>query len=270
MSGLKHFSDRVAVVTGASSGIGAEIAAQLVQKGMRVALVSRRRDRLEALASKLAEGGSVVTVHPCDIADRDAVDSCAGDIKDLYGRIDLLVNCAGYVRHILFKDHPLEDIEQMMKTNYFGTVYWIKQALPLMRDRGEGWIVNFSSFAGLVSQPDEAAYTATKFAITGLSEALACEFAPLGIHVMCVYPVLVETEMFTPEVMARMPKETNKRFMPADKFVNFMLNALERGEHHVILPRGYRGVVILKNLFPGMMSRKISEVILKVLKDITS
>ena len=268
MAGLNDFKDKVAVVTGASSGIGAELAVQLARNGMRVALVARRRERLESLASGIGGIGNLVSVHPCDIADRSAVETCAAEIRDLYGRLDLLVNCAGYARHILFKDHSLDDIEQMMRTNYFGTVYWIKQALPLMRDRGQGWIVNFSSFAGLVSQPDEAAYTATKFAITGLSEALVCEFEPLGIHVMCVYPVLVETEMFTPEVMARMPLETHNRLMPAEKFVATILKALEKGEHHVILPRSYRGVVILKNLFPKMMTRKISAVRFKELDDL--
>ncbi len=268
MAGLINYSEKVAVITGASSGMGAELAGQLAQKGMRVALVARRTDRLEALADQIGQGGGTASVHPCDVADRNCVASSCQEIIEQYSQLDLLVNCAGYASHILFKDHDVDDIERMMLTNYMGTVYWIKQALPVMRDQGGGWILNFSSFAGLVPQVDEAAYTATKFAVTGLSEALACEFEPLGIHVMCVHPVLVRTEMFTPEVIARMPKETEKRFMAVDKFVAKILKALERGEHSIVLPRGYRGVVILKSLLPKMMTRKIGSVRLEALNDV--
>ncbi len=267
MPGLNDFNNKVAVITGASSGIGAELARQLAQKGMTVALVARRADRLEELAAQIEQAGGTASVHSCDVSNRAAVASCASAIEKVYHHLDLLVNCAGYVKHVLFKDHDLDDIERMMQTNYMGTVYWIKQALPLMRRQGAGWIVNFSSFAGLVPQPDESVYTATKFAVTGLSEALVCEFEPLGIHVMCVYPVLVETEMFTPEVMARMPKETDKRFITADRFAAETLKALERGEHQLIVPRSYRGVVVLKNLFPKLMTRKIGAVKMKGLKE---
>ena len=94
------------------------------------------------------------------------------------------------------------------------------------------------------------------------------EFEPLGIHVMCVYPVLVRTEMFTQEVLERMPKETGKRFIEADRFVAETLKALEHGEHHVVVPRSYRGVVVLKTLFPKLMGRKIGAVKLRDLTDL--
>jgi len=268
MAGLKEYTDKAAVVTGASSGIGAELARQLARKGMRVALVARRTERLEELAAEIGLAGGSASVHPCDVADRASVETCARDVRARLGRIDLLVNCAGYVRHVLFKDHDTEDIQRMMQTNYMGTVHWIKQVLPVMREQGAGWIVNFSSFAGLVAQPDEAAYTATKFAMTGLSDALVWEFEPLGIHVMCAYPVLVETEMFTPEVMARMPGDTGGRFMKAERFVAETLKALERGEHHAVIPRGYRWVGVLKTLFPGLLGRKIGKVRLGALRDV--
>jgi short-subunit dehydrogenase len=270
MAGLREYTNKVAVVTGASGGIGAELARQLARKGMRLALVARRADRLEALAVEIAQAGATASVHPCDVADRTAVETCARAVREAYGRIDLLVNCAGYVTHILFKDHDLDDIERMVRTNCMGTLYWIKAALPLMRTQGAGWILNFSSFAGLVPQPDEAAYTATKFAIAGLSDALAYEFEPLGIHVMCVYPVMVRSEMFTREVMDRMPKDSEKRFMDTDRFVAETLGALERGEHHVVLPRRYRGVAILRTLFPKLLGRKVASVRFQALSDLRS
>ena len=139
-----------------------------------------------------------------------------------------------------------------------------------MRTQGAGWILNFSSFAGLVPQPDEAAYTATKFAIAGLSDALAYELEPLGIHVMCAYPVMVRTEMFTRAVMDRMPKDSDKRFMEADRFAAETLRALERGTRHLVVPRRYRAVVILKTLFPKLIGRKVATVRLQALSDLHS
>jgi short-subunit dehydrogenase len=268
MAGLTEYKNRVAVVAGASSGIGAELARQLARKGMRVALVARRAERLDKVAAEIGRVGGSASVYPCDVADRASVESCGRAVREAFGRIDLLVNCAGYARHVLFKDHDTEDIQAMMQTNYMGTVHWIKQALPVMREQGAGWIVNFSSFAGLVAQPDEAAYTATKFALTGLSDALVWEFRPLGIHVMCVYPVLVETEMFTAGILERMPPGAGKRFMRPERFVAETLKALERGDHHAVIPRGYRWVGVLKALFPGLLGRKIGAVRLGALPDV--
>src|SRR2546422_11146405 len=106
----------------------------------------------------------------------------------------------------------------MMRTNYLGMVWATKAVLPAMRARRRGWIVNISSVAGKLGQPDEAAYSASKFAVAGLSEGLSYERAPLGIHVMTVYPALVRTEMFTPEVMARMPRGAERTFLEPPEF----------------------------------------------------
>src|SRR5207249_276433 len=122
------------------------------------------------------------------------------------GRVDLLVNNAGYGRHVLFKDHDVADIERMMRTNYLGTVYATKAVLPEMRGRGRGWIVNVSSVAGKLGQPDEAAYSASKFAVAGLSEALSYELAPLGIHVMTVYPALVRADRRSARLRGRLSR----------------------------------------------------------------
>jgi len=267
MAGLKGYRGKAAVVTGASSGIGEEMGRQLARRGMRVALVARRMERLEALAAEIGAAGGTAGAYACDVADPESVSACARQVRSALGDPDLLVNCAGYARHVLFKDHDTRDIQRMMQTNYMGTVHWIREVLPAMRERGAGWIVTFSSFAGLVAQPDEAAYTATKFAVAGLSDALAYEFEPLGIHVLCAYPVLVSTEMFTPDVLARMPPGTERRFLPAERFVAETLQALERGAHHAVVPRGYRWVAVLKALFPGRMGRKIGAVRMGALPD---
>jgi len=269
MPGLADFRDRVAVVTGASSGIGAQLARDLAARGAHVALVARRADRLEALAAELG-GGSTALPVPCDVSDRAAVEAAMARVIAQLGHVDLLVNDAGYVRHALFKDHDVEDIERMMRTNYMGTVYTIKALLPSMRARRRGWIVNLSSVAGRLGQPDEAAYSATKFAVTGLSEALALELAPLGIHVMTVYPALVRTEMFTDAVLARMPVRVQRTFVEPAAFTRAVLRALARGAHEVTVPRYVSIAFVLRALLPGFHRRMTARLRLPVLPDLTS
>src|SRR6185503_1090441 len=173
MAGLTDFHGTAGIVTGASSGIGAQLARDLAARGMRVALVARRADRLEALAAEIRTAGGEALPVPTDVADRVAVQAAVETTLVRWGRVDLLLNDAGYGRHVLFKDHDVDDIERMMRVNYLGTVYTTKAVLPAMRARGRGWIVNVSSVAGKLGQPDEAAYSASKFAEAGLSEARA-------------------------------------------------------------------------------------------------
>jgi hypothetical protein len=261
---MKDFGEKVAVVTGASGGIGAAFATHLAALGANVALVARREQRLTALADTLG----TASAHPCDVADGEAVAACATAILERWGTIDLLINSAGYARHILFKDHDVADIERMMRTNYLGTVHWVKQALPALR--GAGAIINISSFAGKIGQPDEAAYSASKFAVTGFSEALGHELAPLGIHVMAAHPVLVRTEMFTDEVMARMPPRTRNSFIEPEEFVAQTMRALARGKREVTIPRRFGWIYLLRLLAPRMFGRKMAAVRLDPLDDVTS
>lgn len=269
MAGLRDYRGKVAVVTGASSGIGAGLARELARRGARVALVARRRERLEGLAAGIRSDGGRASSHPCDVGDRGSVEAACRAVEQAHGGIDLLVNNAGYVRHVLFKDHDVEDVERMMRVNYLGTVYWIKSALPGMRTRGSGWIVNVSSFAGLVPQPDEAAYSATKYAVTGLSEALAYELAPLGIHVLVAHPTLVRTDMFTPEVMARMPGRAAASFIEVSQFVAQLLRGLERGETSIVIPRRFRIAHLLRELSPKRIGALFAKAKLDPLPDLT-
>jgi uncharacterized protein len=270
VSGLRDFGGRVAVVTGASSGIGAEIARQLARRGARLALVARRSERLGEVAAEIRGGGGEAHVVTCDVADRAQVEAAAAGVLDRCGRIDLLVNNAGYNTHVLFKDHDLADVERMLRVNVLGMAYWIRAALGPMRHQGRGWIVNFSSVAGKLGQPDEAVYAATKFAVAGLSESLSYEFDPLGIHVLCVYPALVRTEMFTPEVLARMPERVKGSFVEPDVFCARVLAALERGAYEVTVPSYVRIAYFMRLLLPGFFRRQTARFRLPAIPDLTS
>jgi short-subunit dehydrogenase len=270
MKGLTDLAGRVAVVTGASSGIGTGLARMLARRGARVVLVARRRERLDALAAEIAAAGGTALAVACDVGDRASVAAAASSVVERFGRVDLLINNAGYNRHALFKDHDVEDMERMMRVNYFGMVYWIKAVLPAMRAQGSGWIVNLSSVAGKLGQPDEAAYAATKFAVAGLSESLAYELDPLGIHVLCVYPALVRTEMFDAATLARMPERVKANFIDVDRFCADVLEALARGAYEVTVPR-YVGVAYLvRLLLPRTFRRQTAKLRLPALPDLTA
>ncbi len=270
MAGLTRYLGAVGIVTGASSGIGAQLARDLASRGMRVALLARRLDRLEALAETIRTAGGEAFALGCDVADRASVEAAVRAVVERQGGVDLLVNNAGYGRHVLFKDHDVPDIERMLRTNVLGTVYGIKAVLPAMRARGRGWIVNVSSVAGKLGQPDEAAYSASKFAVAGLSEALAYELAPLGIHVMTVYPALVRTEMFTPEVLARMPTGAGVTFLEPAAFSARVLRALERGRYEVTVPRYVALAYAIRTLLPRLHRRMTARMRLPVLPDLTA
>jgi hypothetical protein len=265
--GLTDYRDRVAFVTGASSGIGEQLARDLTARGMRVALVARRADRLATLAAALG-GADRALALPADVGDATAVGRAVAAAHERFGRLDLVVNAAGVARHVLFKDHDLADVELLVRTNLLGTIYVLKAALPALRATGGGWIVNVSSVAGKLGQPDEAVYAATKFGVTGLSESIGYELAPLGIHVLTVYPALVRTEMFTPEILARMPERAKRTFMDAPAFCAAVLRALERGAHEVTVPSYVRVAYVMRAVLPALHRRIMRNLRLPVLPDL--
>lgn len=270
MSGPILFRELVAVVTGASSGIGAQLARDLAARGVRVALLARRTDRLDALAREIGVVDGEAFPLRCDVTDRPAVDAAVRQVIDRWGSVDVLVNAAGYGRHVLFKDHQVEDVERMMRTNYLGTVYAVKAVLPSMRSQHRGWIVNVVSVAGRLAQPDEAAYSATKFAVAGLSEALAYELEPLGIRVLAVYPGLVRTEMITPAVLARLPERVAAGAIEPAEVSRAVFRALERGRREVTVPGWMAMAYAVRALFPRLHHRLTARVRLPTLGDLTA
>ena len=189
-------SSPVAIVTGASSGIGEATARSLAAEGYRVVLAARRRDRLDALRAEIEAAGGTALVAETDVTDRDACQALADRALDAFGRIDVLVNNAGLMPLSLVKNARLDEWEQMVDVNVKGVLFCTAAVLPTMTEARAGHIVNVSSVAGRRVFEGGAVYCATKFAVTAFSEGLRLELSPaFGIRVTCIEPGAVATEL---------------------------------------------------------------------------
>jgi len=189
------FANRNVVVTGASSGIGSDVALAFGERGAKVALLARRKELLSELADKIAKAGGAGVAIACDVTDRKQVRRAVDEANDALGGIDILVNSAGVLLPSKFEEMDPRDLKKMLDVNLFGTVHAMQAVLPLMRKKGRGHIVNIASLAGRRGMSPLGGYCATKFAVTGLSEAVRTELFGSGINVSLIMPGLVDTPM---------------------------------------------------------------------------
>ena len=172
-------------ITGCSTGFGREIATQVLARGWSAVVTARNPQQLQAIVAGHEENALAL---PLDVNDKDAVARAIRAAEQKFGRIDVLVNNAGYGYLAAIEEGEDDEVRAMFETNVFGVIALTKAVLPGMRAREKGHIVNFSSIGGLVSFPATGYYHATKYAVEGLSESLAQEVSPLGIKVLIVEP----------------------------------------------------------------------------------
>ncbi|HEV2574234.1 MAG TPA: SDR family oxidoreductase [Beijerinckiaceae bacterium] len=186
-------SDKVVLITGASSGIGAGIARELAGTGAKLLLGARRTDRLEALAEDIrAQGGEVIT-RRLDVTDRADVAAFAAAAQKAWGRVDVLVNNAGIMPLSLMASLKVDEWDRMIDVNIKGVLYGIAAVLPQMTARRSGHIVNIASIGALAVVPTAAVYCATKYAVRAISDGLRQERS--DIRVTCIHPGVVESEL---------------------------------------------------------------------------
>ncbi|HEX8390735.1 MAG TPA: SDR family oxidoreductase [Longimicrobium sp.] len=187
------FRDNVVVITGASDGIGAEMALQMARQGARLVLAARDAARLEAVAARCRERGGQALVVPTDVGVEAQCAALMERAVAEFGRIDTLVNNAGIGMWARFDElTTLEPLERMMRVNYLGSVYCTWYALPHLK-RSRGRIVGVSSLTGLAGVPTRSGYAATKHAMAGFFNSLRIELADEGVSVTMVYPGFVST-----------------------------------------------------------------------------
>ena len=210
---MPDLKGRVALITGASRGIGAATARALDAAGARVALVARDMHALSAVADTLAHPHLVISA---DLALPDPPEAVVGQTEAHFGRLDILVNNAGAAARLPTTDTEAGLIDRLYFVNVRAPLLAIKAAIPGMRDRGQGCIVNLSSVSGVVGTPRRAAYAATKGAIDALTRSLAVELGPDGIRVNAVAPGVVDTDLWArnkalQEVVERINQQTPLR-----------------------------------------------------------
>lgn len=189
----ENIENKIVVITGASSGLGAETARHLVAAGAKVVLGARRMDRLQAIASELGLGDEAIV--ETDVTDQTQVKALVNHAVDTYGRVDVMLNNAGLMPHSPLERLRIDDWDRMIDVNLKGVMYGIAAALPHMIEQQSGHFINVSSIAGHKVRPGSAVYSATKTAVRVITEGLRQEVKPYNIRSTILSPGAVATEL---------------------------------------------------------------------------
>jgi short-subunit dehydrogenase len=192
---MASFAGQVAVVTGASSGIGWSLAKALAAEGARVGLVARRRDALEKLAAEIGQAGGTATVAPADVGERPQTVAAIHEVAGRLGPVDLLVANAGVGAPTLLEPFNVPEMEKMFRVNTLGVIYAVEAVLPEMLRRGRGHLAAVSSLAAYKGLPGEAAYCGSKAAVNVFLEGLRIQLRGKGVAVTTICPGFVRTPM---------------------------------------------------------------------------
>ena len=242
-----RLQNKIVVITGASSGIGKATALEFARRGANLIIGARRGELLDEVAAACRLQGVQCTAVVADVAKRE---DCKRLI-DAAGKVDVLVNNAGFAIFDAIENAPPDDLQQMMQTNYFGTVWCTQAALPSMLERRDGVIVNVSSIAGLMGYARMGGYCATKFAIVGFTEALRDEVLGRGIRVSLICPGTTETNFFTKAERGKMPGASRLILaIKPEHVAKAVCDSAEDGRYRRILPFGAALYMRLKEFSP--------------------
>jgi NAD(P)-dependent dehydrogenase (short-subunit alcohol dehydrogenase family) len=263
VSGLRYsLAGKVVLVTGGSRGLGLELARAFAAQGAKLVLIARDTEELGRARTELKDLGAGVLALACDVTDPAAVRRAVSQALDWYDRIDVLVNNAGTIEVGPMETMRREDYETAMQTHFWGPLSFTLEVVPHMRARGEGRIVNVASIGGVVAMPHLLPYSASKFALTGLSEGLHAELAKDGIRVTTVCPGLMRTgsarnAWFKGDVRAEYAWFSVSAGLPltsmsSARAARRIVTACRRGEAHVVVSLQAKLVAIAHGLFPGV------------------
>jgi short-subunit dehydrogenase len=238
--GERTWAGQRVLVTGASSGIGAGLAERFAREGAVVGICARREDRLREVLARCDAATAGARMWVADLADPAEVDRLAQAVVSELGAVDVLVNNAGIPRrrHVLQLDAAA--VDEVMRINYLSPVRLTLALLPAMVERGTGQIVNVSSVAAPLSSPGEAAYDASKAALTAFSEAMAADLWHSGVKVLTVYPGVVDTELFS--IPGNDPLPAGIDAITVDELVDAVFAALAAGDVEVYVPAFFKEI----------------------------
>ena len=260
------FGGRVVVITGGSRGLGLVMARQLAAQGARLVLLARDDRELDRARRLLEEehGGEVIAIR-CDVRRKADVRAAVAQILEQCGAVDVLINNAGVIQVGPLEHMQHEDFENAMATHFWGPLHLMLELMPVMRRRGFGRIVNIGSIGGRVAVPHLAPYSASKFALTGLSDAVRAELAPAGIAVTTVSPGLMRTGSPVNAYVKGQHEAEYAWFAIADALPGFsiaaeraasqILSACAHGDPELTLTLPARSAIMLNDLAPDLMAR---------------
>jgi len=237
--------DRVVLVTGASSGIGHATARAFARRGCRVVAVARREPRLQRLIEECRKDSPDSSYMAGDLGQRDFAEGIVDDTLRRYGRLDVLVNNAAIPMHKQIYRVSVEEAETALRVNFLACLWTTFAAIPPMLSRGEGHIVNVSSFATKVVPTHETIYVATKCAMNGFSEGIRNDLAGSGIGVSLVYPGAIDTEIWE---KLEEPGAYSGRRHPPELVAKAILAAVERNTREIVVPRFSPALVLARFL----------------------
>ncbi len=267
---------KCAIVTGGSNGIGKAIAGLLARNGANVFLIARTQELLRLASQETKQEARNASQRfgffSADVSDQSAVQDAVKAAEAECGPVAVVVNSAGFHRTGYVEKVPISDIEDEVRVNYLGTVYMVKQVLPGMIERREGWIQNISSLAGLKGIFGYAGYSGSKFAVMGFSEAIRSELRPYGISVSVLCPPDVDVEKLEHYVEREQPLENVRvsegaKAMQPEDVARAAIAGMERGSF-IIIP-GFSGKMlhVVNRLAPWAVDRILNRTIEKARRE---
>ena len=252
-------TSRRAIITGASSGIGQHLALALARHQVRMVVNARRGDRLEQLAKTIRELGAECTPVVGDITDPAVRKTLLDQCQNQYGGLDILVNNAGIGAMGPFIEATEDRLRRIFEVNFFSLAEMTRAAIPHLQQGDDPLIVNISSVLGHRAAPLKSEYSASKFAVHGLSDALRAELQPLGIELLLVSPGTTDSDFFDQAIEDSTGRDWKKRgAMPPEVVAARTVRAMIRRRHEIILTAGGRVIVWIDRLLPGIANRLVA------------
>ena len=263
-----EFRDKVVLITGGSRGQGLILARQLGDEGARLALIARDEDELERARQELQGRGAKVLAFTCDVREQAEAEGAIERVVKHYGRIDVLINNAGVITVGPIEHMELEDFEDAMAVHMWGPLYTMRAAIPHMRKQGGGRIVNISSIGGRIAVPHLVPYSASKFALVGLSDGMRAELAKDNIRVTTVCPGLIRTGSPPNVFIKGQHKKEYAWFVTSDalpllsmdatRAASQIVEATRYGDPHLTISTQARILESMNNLFPSLTANLIA------------
>jgi short-subunit dehydrogenase len=251
---MKQINGRVAVVTGAGSGIGRAVSLELARRGVDIALVDIDEARLLDVKAAIEATGRYASLHLVDVSSQQQMAALPERVIAEHGAVHILINNAGVSVNLSFEQQDVADLEWITGINYWGVMYGCKYFLPYLQKAEQAHIVNMSSLAGLTGMKGQSSYAATKFAVRGLSECLYVELANSSVGITCVHPGAVATNILEAARMDSTHKEKMLKMfhlaMPPEKAALLIVKAIEKNRFKLVFCVESRILDYMKRLTP--------------------